>query len=163
MGINPDYLGARELGAKDLTTEPGDHAVASYGVFKCILSQTDGIKITRTRREDMCEQSWTPGTTGIHVEEDVEWEVGRENKPRQLSALRHAQGRPDCRLISWVFFKLKLVKHLLIICLEERMNAPWRKAEKEGSWWPTVHISIVTKNLALAPVSPSFLQTPTQE
>lgn len=62
-------------------------------------------------------------------------EVGKDNKPRKLPASRHAWGRPDCRLTLWLFFKPIFVKDLLIIYLEERMNAPWREVEKEGGWW----------------------------
>lgn len=74
-----------------------------------------------------------PEPQGPAVEEGDEWEVGKDSKPRKLPALKHAQHQPDCRLIIWLFLKPVFVKYFLIIYLKERINAPWRKAEKEGA------------------------------
>lgn len=81
-----------------------------------------------------------PEPQGAIVVEGAEWEVGKDNKPRKLPASMHAWGQPDCRLIMGLFFKPLFVEYLLIIYLEEKMNAPWGEAEKEGVWWWTAYI-----------------------
>lgn len=99
-----------------------------------------------------------PEPQGATVEEGVEQEVGKDSKPRKLPALKHAQCQPDCKLVIWLFFKPTLVKYLPIIYLEERINAPWRKAEKEGAWWQTAHILNCPGKYSFGPKGSSFLQ-----
>lgn len=62
-GSTQIVLGAEDLETKDVSTEDGGHAVASCGVFKCVLSQTEWIKVIKPRRRDVCEQSRKPRAT----------------------------------------------------------------------------------------------------